>query len=84
MKELSILPLRRIQLEKDIRKKIDSERMEELHVAALILLTAVLNCLTADIHYLTDSKFGTVLEGKSSYCSRKVLENNFSREWLIN
>lgn len=60
MKELSI-PLRRIQLKKDIRENFDSEQMEELQVAALNLLTAVLNCLTADIHHFTDSKLGTLL-----------------------
>lgn len=59
MKELSI-PLRRIQLEKDIRKHLDSEQMSELHVPALNLLVAVLNCLTADIHHFTDSKLGTL------------------------
>ena len=81
MKELSI-PLRRIQLEKDIRENLDPERMSELHVAALNLLTAVLNCLTADIHHFTDSKLGTLLV-KISDRSREGFENNFSTEGCI-
>lgn len=63
MKDLSI-PLRRIQLEKVVKsKKEDAEGEEDpalvaVQVAALNMLTAIVETLTFDIHYLSDNSLG--------------------------
>lgn len=56
MKDLSI-PLRRIQLG-ELQNNFSSPAEVTVRVAALNVLTAVIQTLIFDIHYLTDSGFG--------------------------
>lgn len=57
MKDLS-RPLRRIQLEEGFHGDLSSPALIAVQVAALNILIAVLEALTYDIHYLTDSRIG--------------------------
>ena len=59
MKELSI-PLQRLQLGKQFSANLNSPGMEAVQATALNLLTAIVQSLSSYIHYLTDSKLGTL------------------------
>ena len=60
MKDLAI-PLRRIQLEKAVKVDLHDSAQIALQVAALNVLTAIVQTLTFDIHYLSDSSIGSHL-----------------------
>lgn len=68
MKDLSIPP-GRIQLEKVVRGDSSDPAQAAVQVAALNVLTAIVETLTFDIHYLSDSGIGISLTFFSNPCS---------------
>lgn len=76
MKDLAI-PLRRIQLEEAVKGDLTSPAQVAVQVAALNVLTTIVETLKFDIHYLTDSQLGNpiifqtnVVNAQSKYVRR--------------
>ena len=79
MKDLAI-PLRRIQLDEAVKGDLTSPTQLAVQVAALNVLTTIVETLIFDIHYLTDSQLGRALIFQTILMRSQSSQGDFVRE----